>query len=139
MVYNPFLLGDGCYTGLTAANREDDMRYTHEAETFTRQDGMPVDYVPNEHRIVRVAPDSWRRMLDFRCVGIAPGTEAESDGTHTVRVRNLYDPSINDVVPVSHFRREREGTRAAKVTAPRELTEAERFLPSAVEILGQYN
>jgi len=115
------------------------MRYTHQAETFTRQDGMPVDYVPNEHRIVRVAPDSWRRMLNFRCIGIAPGTEDSSDGTPTVRVRNLYDSSVDSVVPVSHFRREREGTRAAKVTAPRELTEAERFLPSAVEILGQYN
>jgi hypothetical protein len=78
-------------------------------------------------------------MLDFRCVGIAPGTEADSDGTHTVRVRNLYDPSVNEVVPVSTFRAQRESSRAAKVTAPRELTEAERYLPSAVEILGQYN
>jgi hypothetical protein len=113
--------------------------YHHEAESFTRQDGMPVDYVPNEHRIVRVAPDSWRRMLNHTCKGVAPGTEEISDGTPTFLRRNLYDPTVSEVVTVSSVRASREGTRAAKVTAPRELTEAERFLPSAVEILGQYN
>jgi len=116
------------------------MRHTHEKEVLTRDDGMPIDYVDNGNRIVRVAPDSWQRMLRHRCVGIAPGTEDTSDGTPTFLRRNLYDPTICEVVNVSAVRRtSAERASTPKVTEARQLTEAERFLPSMVEIVGQYN
>jgi hypothetical protein len=67
----------------------------------------------------------WSTMRT-RVVGIAPGTESTSDGTATVRVRNLYDESVNEVRSVRSFRGERVSTRAARATVARQATEVER-------------
>lgn len=103
----------------------------------TRDDGLALDFLPNNHRDVRVSPSTWDRS--WKTPGIAPGTEATSDGTNTVRVRNLYDDTVNEVRTVASFRRPRETSRKSTTTEAPKLTEAERFLPSAVEILGEYN
>jgi len=114
------------------------MRHTHERESLVDGRGMPVDYVPNSHRVVRVSPDFWERMLRFQPKGIAPGTEHTSDGTPTVLC--TYADGTSEIRTVSSIRR----TRETRNTAPREvkgrtLTEAEKYLPSAVEILGAYS
>ena len=75
--------------------------------------------------------ERWKGTSD-RAIGVAPGADP-ADGP-SVRVRNLYDPTVNEVRPVSSFRAERISTKAAKVTEVRQ-TEVERF--GLVNNIGQ--
>ena len=114
------------------------MRHTHERESLVDGREMPVDYVPNSHRVVRVSPDFWERMLRFQPKGIAPGTELTSDGTPTVLC--TYADGTTAIRTVSSIRRSKDTTKTtAREVKGRELTEAEKYLPSAVEILGAYS
>jgi hypothetical protein len=74
----------------------------------TRDDGLALDYLPNRHRTVRASQSSW---LQSRVVGIAPGTEATSDGTPTVKC--TYADGTSEVRTVSSFRK--SAPRAAKI------------------------
>src|SRR5687767_13563106 len=65
--------------------------------------------------------------LRTKVVGIAPGTEHESDGTNTVRVRNLYDDTVNEVRDVASFRKGREHTPRKSTIAEATVTEVERL------------
>jgi hypothetical protein len=113
-------------------------RYRHEAESFVAPDGMPVDFVPNRHRSFSASRDSWE-ILDRPVRGIAPSTleDGSADGSQTVDV--YYADGTHEVRTVSSFTARHRYQRAPQQSAPRELTEAERFLPSAVEILGDYS
>jgi len=113
------------------------MRHTHEREILTRPDGLPIDFTPNNHRTYKVSRDYWDRMLNHRPVGIAPGTEATSDGTPTVLCH--YADGTSEVRTVSSFRTNKERQQRSKVQQARQLTEAEKYLPSQADILGQYS
>lgn len=67
--------------------------------------GMPIDYLPNNHRDVRAS----RKWNPTRVVGIAPGTEDISDGTPTVLVRRPGQP--DEIRTVSSFRQPRRTRR----------------------------
>jgi len=60
---------------------------------------LPPDFVPNHNRKVRASKDFW--SVSGRVVGVAPGTETETGTGCTYRRRNLYDPSINEVVQIT--------------------------------------
>lgn len=79
-------------------------------------DATPTETgVPNNHnRVVRVSESSWNRGLRGKVVGVAPGTESESDGTPTVLCK--YADGSQEVRTVSSFRALR--TRRARVTQP---------------------
>ena len=108
------------------------MRHDHEREILTRADGMPLDYTPNGHRTYRVSRDYWERMLNHSPVGIAPGTEATSDGTPTVLC--TYADGTSEVRTVSSFRtnKERQHHRPNRM---RVVTEVEKF--GLVNNIGQ--
>lgn len=92
--------------------------------------------VVTAHTTRHTAP--WATMRD-RVVGIAPGTENENDGTCTVLVRNMNDPSVHEVRTVNSFRKGREYKPRNTVTEAPEPTEAQRVLPSQADILGDYS
>lgn len=71
---------------------------------------------------VRVSP-RWKASSN-RAIGIATGTTDTSEGA-TVRVRNLYDDSVNEVRTVSSFRADRPATKVTKATSRRKLTQVE--------------
>jgi hypothetical protein len=69
----------------------------------TAPNGMPLDYMPNSHRDIRVSPSSWD--VSGRVVGVATGTEKTSDGTPTVRV--IHSDGTEEIRTVSSIRRRR--------------------------------
>jgi len=96
------------------------MRHSHEKEILTRDDGMPIDFTPNANRIVRVAPDSWRKMLNHTVRGFAAlGDELKSTDPNTVYCYNINDPEGGRVAEVSDFRAPRKvkmGSKAVEAT-----------------------
>jgi len=74
---------------------------------------LPPDFVPNHNRKVRASRDFWSQS--GRVVGVAPGTENDMGSGCTYRRRNLYDPSVNEVVNITS---RRASTTTAAVETP---------------------
>lgn len=103
-------------------------------EPVQDSDGWPIDYVPNEHRTVRVAPDYWERMLSHRVRGYASfdGEMASPAVPQTVGVTRvsgfpLFAQYSREVIPVAEFRAE----RASRTSRPAESVAVE---PTEVEL-----
>jgi hypothetical protein len=99
--------------------------------SLTRADGMALDYTPNRHRTTRASRSTWDRPMYVR--GIAPGTEATSDGTPTVLC--TYADGTSEVRTVASFRKrqpraQRVPARQASHTRARPImTDDPRFEP----------
>lgn len=82
----------------------------------------------------RVTPP-WATLRD-KCVGVAPG----DDGSEGCSVLVTQADGTSEVRLVSSFRKGRtQGTRRTPDTVAPELTEAEKYLPSQADILGDYS
>lgn len=73
--------------------------------------------------------------LRTRAVGIATDTNDASNGP-TVRVRNLYDESVNEVRSVSSFRGTRVATRQSKSNVGQTYTDRLRRFGANIELAG---
>lgn len=81
--------------------------------------------VPNNHmRNPKASADCWSRGLKGRTVGVAPGTEAESDGTPTVRV--IYANGESHIEPARGFGKGTRTVLKRDTVAPRQ-TDIQRF------------
>jgi hypothetical protein len=113
---------------------------TYHSSRDLRDDGLSLDYVPNAHRKCQASPDYWTSGT-FK-YGDVRGYAGNDDGLYSLEPNTVlctYADGRREVRTVASFRRAREPRETRRVTEARKPTEAERFLPSMVEILGEYN